>query len=355
MKFKDFLIKVLNGTAIGIVVALIPNAVLGAILKPWASNPLIAKLMFALVVMQALVSVVIGVLVGLQFGFDGMKSTIIGAAAFIASGVVKVVPATLADGRVVNYYHMAGTGDLINVMIFAGVAAWVTLILQDKFGSVKVILQPIVVGTGIGFIGLLALPYVSYITSLIGDVIMHFTTLQPLLMCILITISFGVIIVSPISTVAIGLAVGLQGLASGAANMGVTTTALVLVVGSIMAKNKSGVTLAVLLGGMKMMMPNVFRNVLLYLPIVLTAVIGAIGVRYLGIQGTPQSAGFGIVGLVGPLKAYELLVTEVGSSAALLRICLAYFVLPLSAAIGFNYLFIKVLKLFSVDAYKFNS
>lgn len=350
MKIKDFLIKVLNGTAIGIVVALIPNAVLGAILKQYASNPIVAKLLFALVVMQALVSVIIGILVGLQFGFDGMKSTIIGAAAFIASGVVK--PISIEGGS--TYYHMAGTGDLINVMIFAGVAAYLTLILKDKLGSVKIILQPILIGAGVGFIGLLCLPYVSMITKAIGDIIINFTTLQPLLMSILITISFAIIIVSPISTVAIGMAVGLSGLSSGAANMGVTTTAIVLVIGSYAARNKLGVTLAVLLGGMKMMMPNVFRNVIIYVPIIITAIAGAIGVRYLGILGTPQSAGFGIVGLVGPLKAYEMFV-DANVSAALLRVVTAYFIIPVSAGLISHILCTKVLKLYSPEVFKFEN
>lgn len=74
-------------------------------------------------------------------------------------------------------------------------------------------------------------------------------------MAILIAMSFSVIIISPISTVAIAYAIGLSGLASGVANLGIVATTAVLVMGSIKV-NKSGVSVAILLGAMKMMIPN---------------------------------------------------------------------------------------------------
>ena len=44
---------------------------------------------------------------------------------------------------------------------------------------------------GVGWVGTLTLPYVSMITSLIGQGINSFTTLQPILMSILIAMSFS--------------------------------------------------------------------------------------------------------------------------------------------------------------------
>lgn len=72
-------------------------------------------------------------------------------------------------------------------------------------------------------------------------------------MAILIAMSFSVIIISPISTVAIAYAIGLSGLASGGVctNLGIVATTAVLVMGSIKV-NKSGVSVAILLGAMKM-------------------------------------------------------------------------------------------------------
>lgn len=348
---KDFMIKLLNGMAIGIVVALIPNAVLSAILSPFAGNVYIKTLLNSLVIMQGLVSAIIGILVGIQFGFNPMKSSIIGAGAFIASGVMQPVTVNIGD-KTVTLLKLAGTGDLINVMIFTALLVLATIWLGEKLGSVTIVVQPII-GAAIGFIGLLCLPYVSYITTTIGLIIIKFTTLQPLLMCILITVSFSLIIISPISTVAIGLATGLAGLSSGAANMGVTVGAAVLVIGSIFAKNKSGVTLAVLLGAMKMMLPNIAKNPIMYLPLVTTAIFSAMGVRFLQILGTPQTAGFGIVGLIGPIQAYKELISN-NLAMPMFRILLAYLIIPFGVAIITHILFSKILKIYSDDIYKFN-
>src|SRR5699024_6876780 len=88
----------------------------------------------------------------------------------------------------------------------------------ERFGSVAIVLTPIVVGVGAGLIGYYLYPYVTAITSAIGTLINNFTTLQPLLMSILIGCSFAFLIISPISTVAIGMAIQLNGVSAGAAD-----------------------------------------------------------------------------------------------------------------------------------------
>src|SRR5699024_4652038 len=132
-----------------------------------------------------------------------------------------------------------------------------------------------------------------------------FTNLQPLLMCILIAIAFSILIVSPISTVAIAMAIGISGIASGAANVGIAAAAC-LVVGTAKVNNK-GVPIAVFLGAMKMMMPNLLKNPVISIPIALTAVVTGITASLFGIQGTPESAGFGFSGLVGPINAIKFM------------------------------------------------
>ena len=198
----------------------------------------------------------------------------------------------------------SGTGDLINTMITAGLAVGLLLLVGDRFGSVKIVAAPIFIGGGAGWIGMLILPFVSKITTWLGSVINSFTNLQPIFMCILIACMFAVLIISPISTVAIGMAIKLNGISAGAAAMGVAATTIVLVVHS-WRTNKSGVTIAIALGAMKMMMPNLFRHPIILLPTLITAVVSAIPVALFHVSGTPASAGFGLVGLVGPLASLD--------------------------------------------------
>ncbi|QIK51949.1 PTS transporter subunit IIC [Jeotgalibaca porci] len=335
--FKDYMNKVLAGTASGVVVGLIANAILGGILKaliPYGS--IFATMASVVSIMQFVTPALIGVLVGMQFKFNAIESVIIGAATYLGSGAYTVTEAGV---------QMVGIGDLVNVMIVAGIAAFVTRLLQGRLGSLTLILLPIIVGGGVGTLGLLILPVVSQITSSIGNLINSFTTLQPLLMAVLISIAFAILIISPISTVAIGIAVGIAGLGAGAAAVGVTSCTAILVIGSLRV-NQSGTTLAILLGGMKMMMPNLIKYPKIIIPIILNGFVSGLGVYFLTIQGTPQTAGFGIVGLVGPIQAVNM-----GSS--LITAALAYFVIPFGSALLIDFICNKVVKVYEHEIFKF--
>lgn len=335
---KTFFNNILSGTATGIIVGLIPNAVVSAILKLFGQNQVTAGIGQALLIFQCATPLLIGALIAIQFKMAPLDVAIVAAAAYVGSGVTKFVPqivnpATKAPGVFIS----AGTGDLINTMITAGLATSLILLVGNRFGSVKIVAAPILIGGGAGWIGLLILPYVSKITTWLGTVINSFTNLQPIFMCILIACMFAILIISPISTVAIGMAIQLNGLSAGAAAMGVAATTIVLVVHS-WRTNKSGITLAVALGAMKMMMPNLFRHPIILLPTLITAIVSAIPVALFHVSGTPASAGFGLVGLVGPLASIDAGKASISVILALV----VWIVIPAVVAIICRFVFEKI-------------
>ncbi len=336
---KIFINKVLAGTATGTIVALIPNAVLSAILNYFADYPAAAIVIRAAVIFQLATPLIMGGIIALQFGFNPAKTMITGGAAFVGSGVIKFDPEMGA-------YVGVGTGDIINIMITASAAVLLLLWIGEKFGSVSIIALPIVVGIGAGVFGMLIYPYVTQVTVGIGAIINNFTNLQPILMSILIACSFAAIIISPVTTVGIGLAIQLDGISAGAAAMGIAATTIVLVIHSWKV-NKSGVTLAIALGGMKLMMPNLFRYPIILLPCLFTAAISAIPVVLFSVSGTPASAGFGLVGLVGPLASLD-------AGLGVVPLILCWFVVPIIAGFVAQFLFEKILKLYDKhEAFKF--
>lgn len=360
---KSFLHKVLNGTAIGVIVALLPNCIFAIIfsLDFFKNNAFFATWNVANVLFQATLSAVIGTLVALEFNFKGMKAALLTAIAFVSSGASSKLagatellgyvqkqkaPAeiTATANKMVTGFYTTGTGDIINVMLICALSVLVLLWLEGKFESFNFVLLPIV-GSLLATVGLFTLPYVKMISSLIGQGIIYFTDLQPYLMSVLICVTFAILIVAPISTVAIGLAIGLNGLAAGASAMGVGTTCIVLVVHSFFV-NKPGVTVAVALGSMKMMMTNVFEHPISYVPIVATSAVTGLLVPLFTITGTPASAGFGLVGLTG------LFASVTGGLSMGLAI-LAWLVIPTVVAILFRLLFEKVLNLYTADIFKF--
>ncbi len=106
-------------------------------------------------------------------------------------------------------------------------------------------------------------------------------------------------------------------------------------------------TIAIALGAMKMMMPNLFRKPVILIPCLVSAVITAIPVALFLFPGTPASAGFGVVGLVGPL-AY----LDAGLNGFLVVLC--WLVIPVFAALITQFLCEKVFKLYDrEEVFKF--
>ena len=324
----DFLNNILNGTAIAIVVALIPNAILATLLKPLLGHPTFGgfanEFLHVLQVFQFFTPIMAGILIGQKFQLAPMQQLAVGGAASIGSGAWKYVE-VVKDNIEQSIFQLAGIGDLINTMFTAALAVLAVRLVGKRFGALNIICLPIFIGAGVGFLGWKILPFTAHITTVIGHGINTFTELQPYLMSVLIAASFAVIIVSPVSTVAIGIAIGLDGLAAGAASMGIAATTAVLVWGTG-RKNESGIPIAIALGTMKMMMPNFLKRPLIAVPMVLTAAVSALSVPFFNLVGTPASSGFGLVGLVGP-------IASLAGGCGILVMLLAWLVIPF--AVGF--------------------
>jgi uncharacterized membrane protein len=328
---RSFFNKLLAGTAQGIIIAIVPNAIISGLFSYFAGNALADMAIQAGLIFQIATPLIIGALIAKQFDLSPMAIMVTAAAAFIGSGVIQY------DESIQGFVG-AGTGDVINVMITSALAIILLHLIGDKFASVSVIGLPLVVGIGVGVLGMWIYPAVAQITTTIGDVINTFTELQPTLMSILISWSFAILILSPITTVGVGLAIGLTGIASGAAGLGVAATTIVLVVNSWKI-NESGITLAIALGGMKMMMPNLFKKPIILLPCLLTATVSGLLAPVFNVVGTPQTAGFGLVGLVSPLGSIE-------GGLGIVSALLVWIIIPIIVTFIGQFLFEKVFKLY---------
>ena len=343
---KSFILKVLNGTTIAIVVGLIPNAILATFLKPFPDAQFAMEFLHIVQVFQSFVPIMAGFLIANQFKLNPMQMVAVGGATYLGSGAWRYVPEVTIGEKTTALFQLAGIGDVINLMLTAALAVLAVKYIGGKFGSLTIVLLPIVVGTGVGYIGWKLLPYVSKITFIIGQGINTFTNLQPILMCMLIAVSFALIIVSPISTVAIGLAIGLTGMSSAAAGMGVATTAAFLVWATARVNN-AGVPLAIGLGAMKMMMTNFLTHPIMAVPLAICAAISSISVPLLEMGGTPGSAGFGLVGFVSPLAALN------SSSISVLMLIITWVVVPFALGYIVNKVCCDMLHLYEKEIFVF--
>lgn len=340
---KDFFSKLLNGMSIAIVVALIPNALLGEILKliiPHA--PVFQGLLDATVIVMSMLPVLTGVLVGMQFKLTPIQTASVGIATVVGSGAILKT----AEGA----FTLNGIGVTLNAGITAALAVLFVKLVGEGLKAYSILLIPMLSVLIPGMIGYTILPFVKNGANYIGDGVAFLTTLQPLLMGALLAVIFGILIMSPLSTVGVATVIMLSGIGSGAANIGIVAVGMGLFLASMKA-NALGTALAHVLGSPKIQMRNFFMKPKMAFPMLISAAILGALAGLLNVQGTPYSAGFGLSGLVGPLNYINL--AEGGWTAQNIAIMLSMFlILPLILNLFFIYIFKKKLKMIKDEDYK---
>ncbi|MDO5722746.1 MAG: PTS sugar transporter subunit IIC [Actinomycetaceae bacterium] len=327
---------ILNGLAIGVVVALIPGALLGELLKAIIPTfPSLQSLYNVTLLCNSTMGAVVGIMIGILHKFTPIQTASLGLAVMIGGGAFQgLVP----EGKGLI---LAGTGDIINMGLVATIGVFLIVALGDKFKAYTILVIPLLLVAVAGGIGILTLPYVKMITKAVGIGVAQLTGLQPLLMATLLAIVFAALIVSPITTVGIALAISLAGIGSGAANLGITACGFGFAIAGWKV-NSHGTSLAHFIGSPKISMANVLAKPKILLPILCAAAVSGAAGSVLGIEGTPMSAGFGISGLIGPLNHLNL-VAGGWNATNLLITGLAFIVIPVASAFVFNWLFQNVL------------
>ena len=160
-------------------------------------------------------------------------------------------------------------------------------------------------------------PAIGKAASSIGGIIMWATELQPFFMGIVVSVIIGVALTLPISSAAICAALGLTGLAGGAAVAGCCAQ---MVGFAVMSYKENGVGGLVSqgIGTSMLQMGNIVRNPRIWIPPTLASAIpGPIATCLFRFQmhGAPISSGMGTCGLVGQIGVYTGWVNDVASGA----------------------------------------
>ena len=331
---KQFLNKVLAGMSMGIIISLLPGSLIGEVAKIFGWQSIIDLTTVA----TRLLAPTMGICIAMQFKLTPIQTGTLAITTMVGAGAVQVVDKTMV---------LAGMGDVLNAGLTAAVAVALLLLIGDKLKAYTILLLSTIVITIAGLVGLFTLPYVTSITGAIGQVIAHFTTLQPVLMGILIAMTFSFLIMSPISTVGVAMAISLSGIGSGAANLGVCAAGFGLAIAGI-RQNSLGTSSIHFLCSAKIQMPNLVRNPKIILPILCNAaVLGALA-GVLEIEGTPMSAGFGFSGLVGPLNYLNIVGFSVPN---IILTTLMFGILPVVLGFVFKVLFINIGKVVKEEDY----
>lgn len=180
-------------------------------------------------------------------------------------------------------------------------------------------------------------PAIGKVASAVGGAIMWATELQPFLMGMIVAAIVGIALTLPISSAAICAALGLTGLAGGAAVAGCCAQMVGFAVMSF-RENRVGGLVAQGIGTSMLQMGNIVKNPRIWIPPILSSVIiGPIAtcVFHLEMNGAAVASGMGTCGFVGQIGIYSGWVKDVaeGTKTAItamdwLGLILVCFVLP---------------------------
>ncbi len=260
-----------------------------------------------------------GTLTGVSF----LKES--GTFAKSASGAAMAVAvgyAIKAPGLVL--FSLAAVGTATNQLGKAGapLAVFFIAIIAAEIGKavsketpVDLLVTPLTtVIAGIGLAALIA-PPIGDAASAVGGFVMWATELQPLLMGAIVAVVIGVALTLPISSAAICAALGLTGLAGGAAVAGCCAQMVGFAVISF-KENRWGGLVSQGLGTSMLQVPNIFRNPLIWIPTIVASTINgalAASVFRFSMDGPAIASGMGTCGLVGPLGVYTGWVDQVAA------------------------------------------
>lgn len=237
-----------------------------------------------------------------NFASDGH---VVGAAMAVGIGFAMKLPALVlfslvAVGSAANV--TGGAGGPLAVLVIAVIAAELGNLVSKKT-KVDIIVTPLVTILSGALLTVLFARYIGLAASSIGNIIVWATKLHPFVMGIIISVLVGIVLTLPISSAAICAALGLVGLAGGAAVAGCSAQMVGFAVLSFRENGWGGI-LSQGLGTSMLQMPNIIKNPKIWIPPTLaSAITGPIATCLFKMEmnGAAVSSGMGTCGLVGQI------------------------------------------------------
>lgn len=314
----------MSGMALGLFATLIAGTILwqiGNLINKGGNNAV--GLILELVGRLAQICMGAGIGVGVCLKLKRTQPLVVvsaAAAGLIGSYAQTIVSSltTALNTHIAWTLALSSAGDPMGAFIGAISAMALTSLVSGKT-KVDILVTPLVgllggslFGIGIGYPVSLALTqlgaFISWAASL--------STVSAAITGFIVAVVMGIALTLPISSAAIGISIGLNGIAAGAAVVGCCCQMVGFAAMSFRENKWSG-AIAQGLGTSMLQIPNIFRKPILFLPPILSsAVLGTISTLLpngvsLGLFATKTGSGMGTAGLVGVIDMlFEMLGTQ---------------------------------------------
>lgn len=283
----NYIVNTFNGMAYGFFASLI----IGTILKQLGSFFNVQELITWGNIASYLMGPAIGVGIGYVIEAQGLNL------------ITAIIAGAIGAG---TFNNGVQAGNPIAAYVAVLAAIEVTRLIQGKT-PIDILLVPFTSICTAGIVTIFVGPYLTEMIQVIGSLINDGVSLQPLFMSIVVGVLMGMALTAPISSAAIGIMLGLNGLAAGAALAGCCAQ----MIGFAMMTfddNDIGDVIAVGLGTSMLQFKNIIKRPIIWLPPILTTVITApLSTVLLSIRCSAIGSGMGTAGLVGILEAINVM------------------------------------------------
>lgn len=316
-------IEGLGGMALGLFSTLIFGTILSQIAKFMSGTPAV-YLNFIANVAKSITGAGIGAGVAAKF----KESPLVTVSAAVA-GMVGAFPSLYNSLGTTEFVISLGRpGEPLGAFVAAYVAIEIGHLVSGKT-KIDILITPFLSILSGSFVGILIGPYITTFIRWIGELVNVNVDKHPLVGGMIISVLMGMILTLPISSAAIGVSMGITGLAAGAATIGCCCQMIGFAVSGF-KENKTGGLIAQGIGTSMLQVPNIVRKPTIWLPPILSsAILGPVSSAVLKMVSTPEGSGMGSSGLVGQFAAYDAMVSAGASiPVTMIEILVMHFLLP---------------------------
>ena len=311
--FRKYIVDALSHMALGLFCSLILGLIIGQLAK-------VEMLSFLGFIAEALSasSPLVGACIGLAIAY-GLKTAPL---VMISSAIVGAL----------GYQFGGPVGAYIAVILGAEVGS-----LISKRTPIDIIATPFVTIVAGGLFAKYCCSPINDLMLYLGSLVNEATTLSPFLMGVVVSVLVGCILTLPISSAAICIMLGLDGLAAGAATAGCCAQMIGFAVISY-SDNGIGGLISQGLGTSMLQIGNIARKPIIWLaPTLTSALLGPVSTVWLQLSNNAVGAGMGTAGLVGPLATYATMNGTMDTTLLVIEIIGLYFIAPAIISLAIHY------------------
>ncbi len=298
-------------------------------------------------------SLIVGLIIGQISKIPGLSilatfSEVLAASSPVVGGAIGAAIAYGLKSKPLVVFSCVAVG-AFGYQLGGPVGAYVSALAANEIASlvagktkIDIVVTPIVTIVVGGFVSTYTGPFLSGITTGLGDIINAATQLHPFPMGIAVSVLMGLALTAPISSAAIAIMLGLDGIAAGAAAVGCAAQMVGFAVTSYKANGVGGL-ISQGLGTSMLQFGNIMKRPQIVLaPTLAGAILGPISTCVFKMTNIPSGAGMGTSGLVGQFGAYSAMSESFGNTKTIILIVIMHFIAPAILSLVFHLIFKKI-------------